>query len=222
MSYLMNVIGGAEPNRIGDIALDLNGLSNVSTSPATNEFLYYNGSSWIASTGPSELKDVASYANASSVAESIFTGSYYSTAYEAPFLLPVRSVSAAGRLVGFDNVTGLTIKEKYFSGSSGYIERITVAANTNTLLACDMCIAENSDATAYVDAQWQTSTGTALGPIVRVRRTGYNRQTIYGHISTSGASVDVGLKTIAISGNVGWPQSTATKNQFSLTAKFTA
>jgi len=222
MSYLVDVVGSVEPSRIGEIALDLNDLSDVSTSPATNEFLYYNGSSWIASTGPSEFKDVASFAQATSIAESIYTPLYYSTAYEAPFLLAIRAVSASGAIVAASNLSGLAITLKYFGSSSAYMERITISANTNALLAQDMCIAENSDAIAYIDVQWQTSTGTALGPIVRVRRTGYNRQTIYGYISTSGSSVDVGLKTIAISGNVAWPQSTATKNQYNLTAKFTA
>ena len=223
MSYLVDVVGSVEPSRIGEIALALNDLSDVSTSPNPNEYLYYDGSEWIASTGPSEFKDVATFATATTHAAAAYGASYYNTSFEAPFLLAIRSVlSYSHGNVYISDLTGLTIGEKVYAGNSKYIERITVAANTNTLLSCDMCLAENSAAAAYIDAQWQTSTGTALGPIVRIRRTGYNRQTIYGYISTSGSAVDVGLKTITLSGLVAWPQSTATKNQYTLTAKFTA
>lgn len=223
MSYLTNTINSIEPDRIGQVTLDLNDLSNVSTSPAVNDALYYDGSDWVASTSSNEQKDVATFAAPTTRSAAQYTASYYNTSFESPFLLAIRSVLvAAGPNVLLDSLPKLTIVEKVYSGNSKYIERITVDANTKVLLSCDVCLAENSQSTAYIDAQWQTSTGTALGPIVRIRRTGYNRQTIYGYISTSGSAVDVGLKSLTLSGNVAWPQSTATKNQYALTAKFTA
>jgi|13_taG_2_1085334.scaffolds.fasta_scaffold57317_2 hypothetical protein len=223
MSYLTNTINSIEPDRIGQVTLDLNDLSNVSTSPAVNDALYFDGSDWIASAIIIRYEDIATFATPSTLSAAQYTASYYNTSFESPFLLPIRStLSTAGPNVILDSLPKLTIGEKVYGTKSRYIERITVDANTKALLSCDVCLAENSQSTAFIDAQWQTSTGTALGPIVRIRRTGYNRQTIHGYISTSGSTVDVGLKTLTLSGNVAWPQSTATKNQYALTAKFTA
>jgi len=222
MTHLIDTIGSVESNRDGGISLQLNNLSNVSTSPTANQFLYHDGSGWIANT--STLKNTTAFSTPTTANESVLASPFYDTSYEAPFNLPMRTVTGtvATRLISFSNLTNNEFVERVFHARSIYFERVEIGANKNCLLAVDMCIAENSQTTAYLDLQWQTAAGTALGPIVRVRRTGYNRQTIYGHISTSGSSVQCGLKTIAISGNVGWPQSTATKNQFYSTSKFTA
>ena len=223
MSYLIDTVGSASSDSTGNLPVNLNDLSDVNTAPNNDEFLSYNGSSWVASTSPSEFKDNSSYSLTTGNNESIFTAFYYDTSYETPFNHVVRSVTSNSlQLISINNINGLTIKNKVYSSNSQYIERITVGTNINTLLQCDFCLAENSDSTAYFDVQWQTSTGTALGPIVRIRRRGYNRQTVFGYISTTTSTVDVGLKTIALSGNIGWPQSTATRQEFILTAKRTA
>tara|TARA_Y100000593_G_C4244074_1_gene303714 strand:+ start:196 stop:864 length:669 start_codon:yes stop_codon:yes gene_type:complete len=222
MSYLMNVVGGAEPNQTGNIPLDLNNLSDVSTSPATNEFLSYDGAGWVNSTAPAAVKDLASYVEITSTAESVYGASFYNLATNSPFMRICRSVSASGTLAMANSLTDIEIKEKIYNTSSKHIERITISANTHALLCLDVCLAENSASNAYCDWQWQTSTGDALGPIVRVRRTGYNRQSIFGVIETSGSSVDVGIYNITMSGNVGYMQSTETRANFVLTAKFIA
>jgi hypothetical protein len=223
MSYLIKKVGSASQDSTGNLPINLNDLSDVNTAPNNDEFLQYNGTNWTASTSPSELKDNSSYSYTTGNNESIYTASYYNTSFENPFLVIMRSVTTNSlQLLYKDSITGLTIVEKAYSSNSRYIERITVGTNINTLLQCDFCLAENSDATAYLDVQWQTSTGTALGPIVRIRRKGYNRQTVFGYISTGASTVDVGLKTITLSGNVAWPQSNATRQEFILTAKRTA
>ena len=193
MSHLINTIATNEQNTDGLISIDLNDLTDVSTSPVVNEFLYYNGSTWTANTGPSDLKDFSSYVQITSTSEAVFSSSFYNVATNTPFMRVCRTVSGSGTLANLNNLTGIEIKEKTYNAASKHVERITISANTHALLCLDVCLAENSASNAYCDWQWQTSTGDALGPIVRVRTTGYNRQSIFGVIETSGSSVDLSL-----------------------------
>lgn len=223
MSYLINTVGSASSDSTGNLPINLNDLSDVNTAPNNDEYLSYNGSSWVASTSSSEYKDNSSYSLTTGNSESIYQGFEYNTSYETPFTHIVRSITSNYlQLVSFNLISGLTITTKDYNATNQWITGLTVGTNINALLQCDFCLAENSESTAYLDVQWQTSTGTVLGPIVRIRRKGYNRQTVFGYISTGASTVDIGLKTITLSGVVAWPQSTATRQEYILTAKRTA
>lgn len=216
MSHNQIKIAGQTPNVSGEITVSINDLSDVNTSGVANgQAIGYDGSNFTASD-PSLTFTDSSYWRTNGVTQS--TLSNYNTSYENPFYLAARYKVNAVYLMEFGHSSNLNIFADTYAINSnsvyatGFI--IKYSPSQKVLLMCDLVIAENSTSTGYIDVQWQTSAGVALGPIVRVhRQSGYNRQTVYGYIDTDGetSQVEVGLKRLAQSGTLGWAQSTDTR-----------
>lgn len=216
MSHNQIKIAGQSPNVSGEITFSINDLSDVNiTTPSNGQAIGYDGSNFTVSD-PSLTFTDSSYWRTNGVTQS--TLSNYNTAYENPFYLAARYKLNAIILMESGDSSDINIVADTYAISSNSIYAtgftIRYSPPQKVLLMCDLVIAENSTSTGYIDVQWQTSAGVALGPIVRVhRQSGYNRQTVYGYIDTSGetAVVDVGLKRLAQSGTLGWAQSTDTR-----------
>jgi hypothetical protein len=224
MSHNKIKVGGQGPNVNGEITVSINNLSDVDiTSPSDGQAIGYDGSNFTASTPSLATFDNSSYWRTNGATQG--TLSNYNTSYENPFYLAAR-YKINIYLMEFSNSSdnNIVADTRALNANSIYATGFTIrySPSQKALLMCDLVIAENSSSGAYIDVQWQTSAGVALGPIVRVhRQSGYNRQTVFGYIDTAGetAVVDVGLKRLAQSGTLGWAQSTDTRQNVIFFAK---
>lgn len=66
-------------------------------------------------------------------------------------------------------------------------------------LSLDWCAGSLSASGAYIDVQWQTAGGTALGPIARLGRSDEHRRPCTGRVSVASSEV-VGLYVHAVNG----------------------
>ena len=214
MSHLVDNVNSQEANKEGAIVLNVNHLNDVTlTTPAVGQGLKYDGSNWVNDdvTGSFNL---LSYSITSGAALGNLSAGYYTsimTGFETPFFLAIRQKEAAV-LMNITDTSNISVYKKQININSIYNVGFTVEANVNALMCVDLVHTEVDPAGTYVDVQWQTTTGTALGPIVRIISKGYNRQTIYGFISTTSQTI-VGLKRIANSASFGVNQSTATRQE---------
>lgn len=218
MSHNKIKVGGQSPNVSGEITVSINDLSDVNiTTPADGQAVGYDGSNFTASD-PSSITEFlnSSYWRTNGTTQGTLAN--YNTIYENPFYFAARYKLNTIILMesGDSSDSNITADTTAINSNSIYSTGFTIrySPSQRVLLMCDLVIAENSTSTGYIDVQWQTSAGDALGPIVRVhRQSGYNRQTVYGYIDTDGetAVVDVGLKRLVQSGTLGWAQSTATR-----------
>ena len=89
-----------------------------------------------------------------------------------------------------------TVRHVASGGASEYCKGFEIAAGTRAILSADV-VCEGTNSTAYRDVRWQTTGGTALGPIMRVQvLSGKNRHTIWGFIDAS-VDTEVALKMIS-------------------------
>jgi len=153
-----------------------------------------------------------------------FTASYYDPAYNAADGFYINFRSAFGdpasllELTNDDTYASHIIS--FFAINSQYWRGFSLVAGHKYRLRADVCIPSNSDTGAYVEAQWQTSGGTALGPIGFIRRPSENMSRLDGVIDlTGGSDTDVGLKYISKSGNVAFIQAGVDNRQISITAR---
>jgi len=227
MSNLYNKVNNQSPTVDGEITLSTSNISDFNiTSPANNEAIQYNGSSWINGGIPSVLFDFVSLWRTNGVTQT--TQANYNTSFEQPFYLTARWKYGSAYLMERQNTTVAGISADSYRINSNAIFStgflVDRATSKKALLICDLVIPENSTSTGYIDVQWQSETGTALGPIVRVhRQDSYNRNTVYGYIDTEGLTTDsdatVGLKRLAMSGTLGYATSTETRANIIMFAK---
>ena len=212
MSHLLESVNTQDPNKSGDIALNVDDLNDVTlTTPSSGQGLKYDAGTWVNDDVTGSF-DQLSYSVTSGAALGNLSAGYYTsimTGFETPFFLAIRQKEAAV-LMNITNTSNISVYKKQINSNSIYNVGFTVEANVNALMCVDLVHTEVDPAGTYVDVQWQTTTGTALGPIVRIISKEYNRQTIYGFISTTSQTI-VGLKRIANSASFGVNQSTATR-----------
>jgi hypothetical protein len=220
MSYLKTAVNAQTPDADGDITVNVEHLNDVTlTTPAAGQGLKYDGSGWINDDVTGSF-DQLSYSVTSGAALGNLSAGYYTsimTGFETPFFLAIRQKEAAV-LMNITDTSNISVYKKQINVNSIYNVGFTVEANVNALMCVDLVHTEVDPAGTYVDVQWQTTTGTALGPIVRVISKEYNRQTIYGFISTTSQTI-VGLKRIANSASFGVNQSTATRQECIFSAR---
>ena len=220
MSYLKTAVNAQTPDADGDITVNVEHLNDVTlTTPAVGQGLKYDGSNWVNDDVTGSF-DLLSYSITSGAILCNLSAGYYSsimTGFETPFLLAVRQKEYSV-LMNITDTSNLSVYKKTINTNSIYNVGFTVEANVNALLCVDLVHSDADPAGTYVDVQWQTTTGTALGPIVRTISTAYNRQTIYGFISTTSQTI-VGLKRIGNSASFGINQSTATRQECIFSAR---
>jgi hypothetical protein len=220
MSHLVDNINLQEADKNGNISVNVEHLNNVTlTTPTAGQGLKYDGAEWI-NDDVTGSYDLLSYSIKSGASLGNLSAGYYTsimTGFETPFFLAIRQKEAAV-LMNITDTSNISVYKKQINSNSIYNVGFTVEANVNALLCVDLVHTEVDPAGTYVDVQWQTTTGTALGPIVRVISKEYNRQTIYGFISTTSQTI-VGLKRIANSASFGVNQSTATRQECIFSAR---
>lgn len=220
MSYLKTSVNTQTPDSIGDITVNIQHLNDVTlTTPTAGQGLKYNGAGWINDDVTGSF-DLLSHSLTNGVVHGNLAAGFYSsflTGYETPFFLAIRYKESAILMTKY-NTSNISVYQRIINSNAIYNIGFTVEANVNCLLCVDLVHCDADPAGTYVDLQWQTTTGTALGPIVRTISTGYNRQTIYGFISTS-TQTSVGLKRVGNSASFGSNQSTATRQECIFSAR---
>lgn len=222
MSHLLDEINLVNQNTIGNLSLNIDDVNDITISSVqTNDMIEYSSSaSAFVNTTSDSLVKRSSYPLTKNV--TLSTASNYSPTYlylENPFYWCCKWRHYSTTLMDFfNNSQNEVLSPNQFSGA-GYIDRIEIKANKPTLLFCFSALSEDSPSTSYLDLQWQTDGGTALGPITRFKiLDGNNRNTVVGYIN-SNVDVDVGLKRITRSGNYGWMTSTQSLANFIMIAK---
>lgn len=214
MSHIINTINSKPLDTDGATTLSVNEVNDITlTTPAAGQALKYDGSGWV-NDDVAGSYDLLSYGLTNGVAHGNLASGFYSsflTVYETPFFLAMRYKEYSILMNNYDT-SNILVYQKQINVNAIYDVGFTVEANVNCLLCVDMVQTEVDPAGTYVDVQWQTITGTALGPIVRTISKGYNRQTIYGFISTSAQTI-VGLKRVGNSASFGCNQSTETRQE---------
>jgi len=95
--------------------------------------------------------------------------------------------------------SGLTwLYNSYGGGNTRYANGLQITGSGLYRLSADWCVGSLSASGAYVDVQWQTSTGEQLGPIVRIGRSDEKRNSCVGYVNVTTSAV-VGLYVHAIS-----------------------
>ena len=227
MSNLFNRVNNQTASATGEITLSTSDISDFDiASPSNNEPIQYNGTKWINGTIPSATFDFTSHWRTNGVTYA--SQANYNTAFEQPFYLTARYKQSATLLMEKKNTTsaGLIAATRVINTNAIFATGFQVdrATSKRALLICDLVISEASDSDAYIDVQWQNKNGDELGPIVRVhQKSGYNRNTVYGYIDTTGLTSDddatVGLKRLSTSGSLGYPRSTDTRQNIIIFAK---
>jgi hypothetical protein len=117
-----------------------------------------------------------------------------------PYFLEVGPlfIATTARL-GFSSDSGLTwLYNTYTGGATTYVNGLQISNSGLYRLSADWCVGSLSTSGAYVDVQWQTSTGEQLGPIVRIGRSDEKRNTCVGYVNVTTSAI-VGLYVHAIS-----------------------
>lgn len=123
------------------------------------------------------------------------TGSTYPYFLEIGPLL----ISSSVRLSSSSD-SGLTwLYNSYGGGKTRYVNGLQITGSGLYRLSADWCVGSLSASGAYVDVQWQTSTGEQLGPIVRIGRSDEKRNSCLGYVNVTTSAI-VGLYVHAISG----------------------
>ena len=87
----------------------------------------------------------------------------------------------------------------YGGGATRYVNAVEIANSGTYRVSATWCVGSLSTSGAYIDVQWQTSSGDRLGPITRLGRSNEKRNSCLGVVEVS-ASVVVGLYVHTISG----------------------
>jgi len=222
MTHLLDEINSVNQATNGQVTLDIEDVNDITISNVlTNDMLQVSGSAFVNSTSDSLVKR-SSYTirksgyNVPSIAgyDTSGVGLEY-----GGFYLACRHNYYGNTIMNFFNNSDNFILTPNLNGNSGYITGVNIKANQPTLLLCYSALSEDSSSTAYIDLQWQTDTGTVLGPKTRFKRlANNNRNTVVGYINPS-VDTDVGLKRIASSGSYGWMMSEVTRHNFIMIAK---
>tara|TARA_B100001094_G_scaffold321975_1_gene370582 strand:- start:508 stop:1182 length:675 start_codon:yes stop_codon:yes gene_type:complete len=210
MSHLVETVNTNEPNITANISLNIDELDDVTLStPSSGQGLKYDGSEWI-NDDVSGSYDLMSYSITNGTAHGNLAAGFYSSfllSFETPFFLAIRYREVPILMSNF-NTSNIIILQKVINTNAIYNVGFRISANKKVLLCVDLSHCDADVAGTFVDLQWQTSAGVKLGPVVRTITTGsYNRQTIYGFISTT-VETDVGLMRINNSAAFGSNQST--------------
>ena len=227
MSHIYNKVNNQTANKNGEITLTTSHLNDFNiTSPTGGQALRYDGVNWVNGVSPSVSFDFVSWWRTNGT--TFGTQASYNTGFENPFYLTARWIYSSTILMEKQDTTaaGLTANHYRINSAAQFSTGFLVDRTTSkkALLICDLVITEDSTSTGYIDVQWQSENGAALGPIVRVhRQNGYNRNTVYGYIDTDGLSTDadatVGLKRLSMSGSLGYATSTDTRQNIIIFAK---
>ena len=137
-------VGTAEPDRIGDVALSINDLSDVDTSGAANgQFLSYDGTDW----GPTDSP-------AGSVPGVIFVGEGATSNY---------SGSGAGGVTTSDDIefyatsAGNTITGATITSASNWVSAVALPAGKYRLTA--VAALELSASSGLLEYRWHNGSG---------------------------------------------------------------
>lgn len=122
-----------------------------------------------------------------------------SSAY--PYFLEVGPlfISGIARLSSSSNSGFTWLYNSYGGGATRYVNGLQITGSGLYRLSADWCVGSLSASGAYVDVQWQTSTGEQLGPIVRIGRSDEKRNSCLGYVNVTTSAI-VGLYVHAISG----------------------
>jgi hypothetical protein len=219
MTHLVDKINTNKQNISGKTTININDINDVTISNLqTNDMLKYSNSSF--NNSPSDvLNPKSSYPLTNGYSVSTATDYQNYTYFESPFYLACRHNYYTVAIMDFFNDSDNTILKPNLNSNSGYITGVSIKANQPTLLFCYSALSEDSDSTAYIDLQWQTVTGTPLGPITRfMRLENNNRNTVIGYINSS-VDVDVGLKRLTGNSSYGWMMSSKSRENFIMIAK---
>ena len=221
MSHLLETANNNEPNRTGNISLNLDQLNDVSFSTlATAQGFSYNGSAW-SNDDVTGSYDIASHSVTNGTVHGNLSAGFYSaylTGYEIPFFLAIRYKEAPYLMDNY-HTTDLTINKTTINSNAIYNVGFHIAAGKKVLLCVDLSHCDADPAGTYIDLQWQTDAGAVLGPIVRTITVGdYNRQTIWGFCDASSYTT-VGLKRVGNSASFGSNQSTNTRQNCVFTCR---
>lgn len=227
MSHLLNEIQGNTLDKNGDVnAPSINDLDDVLLStPSNNQVLKYDegNSRWINDSWAMENFHSIFYTNGYSLAGA--TGYTYPPPYYMdPDYYAFIRINATGGVVianAIDlNTDIVTTKHNANPGATNsiYGKGFQIAAGVKAILSADM-VCEGTNSTAYRDVRWETTSGTALGPIQRVQvLSGKNRHTVWGYIDAS-VDTEVALKMTDGSGTIGFNQDTQTRDNVIVMAK---
>ena len=199
MSHLSNSINGIFPNSEG--ALSLSASSMFSQNPSSGQHLGIDALDNVEpiSVSGDRLKAYLHGGNPTTTSSvSLFvplTGSSY------PYFLEIGPLKIANvpRLVSYITSGFSWIYNVYGSGATTYVNGVYISTPGTYRLSLDWCVGSLSSSGSYVDVQWQTGGGTALGPITRIGRSNEKRNSCIGYVEVS-TTATVGLYIHAISG----------------------
>jgi hypothetical protein len=198
MSHLSNSINGASPDSEG--ALSLSASSMISQSPSSGQHLGLDAGNVepIAVSG-NRLKAYL-HGGAPTTSSSVnlvvpLTGSSY------PYFLELGPLKTSNipRLSSYVTSGFSWIYNTYGGGATTYVNGVSISGAGTYRLSLDWCVGSLSSSGSYVDVQWQTGEGAALGPITRIGRSNEKRNSCVGYVEVS-TTATVGLYVHAISG----------------------
>ena len=189
MSHNKTKVGDSTPNRQGEVTLNLTDLSDVSNTPATDNFLKYDGSEWASVAGSS----IASV-------EFIFAGRGESSAYSnSPH--GTGAFTATDDLYVYDTSPQNTITGATISTTNDWINSITLPAG-NYLINAQTAL--EFSASGYASYGFYNSSNTRvsqLGVIGETRSTGGGGSVAYSVLELS-AQETIRLRMYAIGGTI--------------------
>ena len=223
MSHNLFLIDGQELNQVSELTQSIDTLSNVSTnSPSDNQLLSYSGSTW--TKGQAEPNKVASVVGINTATGS-YSAAYYSQVYEDAdgFYINLRWQYGTPQylLTLVNTATYADHLIKTFAVNSKWWKGFALEPGYKFQLVADICIPENSDAGAYAELQWKTSSGVACGPRGFARRPSENKTRFVGFIDLTSESTttNVGLFNHGMSGYVAFIQAGVDNIQNTITAR---
>lgn len=199
MSHLSNSINGASPNSQGEVSLSLSSM--ITQSPSGGQHLGIDALNTVEPivVSSNRLKAYLHGGNpTTSSSVNLFvplTGSSY------PYFLELGplQISNVQRLASYTTSGFSWIYNTYSGGATRYVNGVDISSAGTYRLSLDWCVGSLSSSGSYVDVQWQTAGGAALGPITRIGRSDEKRNSCVGYIEVS-TTATVGLYVHAISG----------------------
>lgn len=175
MSHNKITVGGKAPDSSGEIAVDLNDLSDVSGTPSTGEALVYGGAGWSPSTSGGEVKYIY-------IANRSGSNPNYSTS-------PASGVGTNDVFYVYDSSPENTITGSTIHQTSNWVDKITLPSGKYSIQSQVLC--EFSVSTGYMSTWWTDSGVT----------TEHSSEAFVGDASAYGSAAAVALGHLNIAVN---------------------
>lgn len=175
---LEGIVGSAQTGDV--LGVDQNGEASV-VSPFGRIKAYAHGGN------PTTTSNVSLYVP--------LTGSAY------PYFLELGPLSINNTpRISAQAVSGFTwLYNTYSTGRTKYINAVSITQAGEYALSLDWCGGALTPSGAYIEVQWQTAAGVALGPRARLGRKDETMTPVVGRVTVT-SSVVVGLYVHAVSG----------------------